>query len=177
MLKISTVIRKWCPLWRSLWLVCDKMVAIVMSWDVTSRMWRHVKNAQVKLLCFFQCSSAMKLYRDVCCLPALCCGQRETRKRICSFDCVWGASWHMRNIINWLVISIYQTETVKFWLFQSTAISVKFEPSSAKLTIYTQNARNKISLQEFGRHSIINPIFSKKPKNPLKLKRFRVFTF
>jgi len=37
-LKISTVIMKWRLLWRSLWLkiVCDKMVAIVMSSGVTS---------------------------------------------------------------------------------------------------------------------------------------------
>jgi len=148
MLKISTVIRKWCPLWRSLWLVCDKMVAIVMSWDVTSRMWRHVKNAQVKLLCFFQCSSAMKLYRDVCCLPALCCGQRETRKRICSFDCVWGASWHTRNIINRLVIFIYQTEAVS----SDCLCEVWTKLCKTDLT-YTERMK-KISLHEFGRHSI-----------------------
>ena len=37
------------------------------------------------------------------------------------------------------IISIYQTETVKFWPIQITANSVKCEPNSTRLTVHNQN--------------------------------------
>jgi len=71
------------------------------------------------------------------CETMRCCGQRETRKRICSL-----IAFEVRPVIREIssTYTSFSSAKAKQW---STAISVKFEPSSTKLTLHTQNAWKK----------------------------------